>query len=97
MAGRMLTRVLFARLFTPVACPVTLDAVRAHAGHIASIVGWHRVGIGSDLDGGLGVDETPVELDTAADLVRIGDVVPPEARAGMLGENWLRFLRGALP
>jgi membrane dipeptidase len=97
MAGRMLTRVLFARLFAPVACPVTLDAVRAHAGHIASIVGWHRVGIGSDIDGGLGVDETPVELDTAADLVRIGDVVPPEARAGMLGENWLRFLRGALP
>jgi membrane dipeptidase len=55
------------------------------------------VGIGSDLDGGLGADETPAELETAADLVKISDVVPADARAGVLGENWLRFLREALP
>jgi len=76
---------------------VTLDAVRAHASHIAGLIGWDRVGIGSDLDGGLGVDETPAELESAADLRRIGEVAPPEARAGVLGENWLRFLQGALP
>ena len=76
---------------------VTLDAVRAHAEHIAGLVGWQRVGLGSDLDGGFGVDATPVELDTAADVGRIADAVPPEARAGVLGGNWLRFLSEALP
>ena len=76
---------------------VTLEAVRAHAEHIAALIGWHRVGIGSDLDGGLGRDETPVELDTAADLGRIADAVPPGAGPGVLGENWLRFLADALP
>jgi membrane dipeptidase len=75
---------------------VTLDAVRAHAAHIAGLIGWDRVGIGSDLDGGLGVEETPAELESAADLRRVGEVAPPEARAGVLGENWLRFLHGAL-
>ena len=76
---------------------VTIDAVRAHAEHIADLVGWHRVGIGSDLDGGLGADETPLELDTAADLQLLAEAFPPEARAGVLGSNWLRFLDDALP
>jgi membrane dipeptidase len=75
----------------------TLDVVRAHAEHIAGLIGWHRVGIGSDLDGGLGLDETPVELTSAADLGRIAEVVPPEAAPGVLGGNWLRFLAEALP
>ena len=47
---------------------VTLADVRAHAEHIAGLIGWDRVGIGSDLDGGLGLEETPAELDTIADL-----------------------------
>ncbi|MGH2758588.1 MAG: dipeptidase [Actinomycetota bacterium] len=76
---------------------VTLDDVRAHAAHIADLIGWSRVGIGSDLDGGLGADETPAELDTAADLAAVGEVAPPEARSGLVGANWLRLLRAALP
>ena len=48
--------------------PLTLEAVGRHLDHMAAIVGWDRVGIGSDLDGGFGVEETPVELDTVADL-----------------------------
>jgi membrane dipeptidase len=78
--------------------PVTIDRqVRAHAELIAGLIGWDRIGIGSDLDGGLGLEETPSELDSIADLERIGDVAPPEARAGILSENWLRLLRRALP
>jgi membrane dipeptidase len=75
----------------------TLEHVRAHAEHIANLIGWDKIGIGSDFDGGLGADETPIEIDTSADLARIGDVVPDEARAGVLGENWLRLLSEALP
>lgn len=77
--------------------PVTLDDVGAHAAHIAQLIGWERVGIGSDLDGGLGADETPAELDTIADLRMVADCVPESARAGVLGENWIRFLSKALP
>jgi membrane dipeptidase len=77
--------------------PLTLDAVRKHLDHMAAIVGWGRVGIGSDLDGGFGREETPVELETAADLVKIGDLVPADARTGVLGGNWLRVLDESLP
>jgi membrane dipeptidase len=78
--------------------PVTLaEAGAAHLRHIAGIAGWERVGIGSDVDAGHGRGETPLELDAVADWPRIGDLAPAEARAGVLGENWLRFLRAALP
>ena len=77
--------------------PLTLDAVRKHLDHMAAIVGWDHVGIGSDLDGGFGVEETPVELDSAADLAKIGDIVPPDARENVLGGNWLRVLSESLP
>ncbi len=76
---------------------ICLEHVRAQAEHVADLIGWEHVGIGSDFDGGLGVDETPVEIDSSADLARIADVVPAEARAGVLGENWLRLLSEALP
>jgi membrane dipeptidase len=68
-----------------------------HAAHVASVVGWEHVGIGTDLDGGVGLEESPVEIDTVADLHRIGDAVPPEWRAGVLGGNWLRWLEATLP
>ncbi len=77
---------------------VTLDEhVRHHAAYLASLVGWQHVGIGSDLDGGLGLEESPQELDTVADLYRVGDVVPAEARAGVLSTNWINFLKDSLP
>ena len=76
---------------------LTLDAIKRHLDHMASIIGWDKVAIGSDLDGGFGAEETPVELDTIADLARIGDVVPDDAREGVLGGNWLRVLHESLP
>lgn len=77
---------------------VTLDEhLRRHADHIASVAGWKLVGIGSDLDGGLGLEESPLEIDTVADLYKIGSVVPAEARETVLSTNWLDFLRSSLP
>ena len=77
---------------------VTLhEHLRRHAEHVAGIAGWGHVGIGSDLDGGLGLEESPVEIDTEADLYRVGDAVPSEFRAAVLGTNWLDFLRASLP
>lgn len=78
--------------------PVTIEThVRLHAHHIAGLVGWDSIGIGSDLDGGLGLEESPQEIDTIADLYKVGQVVPEEARSAVLSENWLRFLRNSLP
>jgi membrane dipeptidase len=78
--------------------PVTAgEHVRRHAEHIASIAGWEGVGIGSDLDGGFGRGQAPVEIDTIADLDRLAVAAPEGARDGFLGGNWLRFLRATLP
>lgn len=77
--------------------PVTLERVRIHAQHIASIAGWDHVGIGSDLDGGFGLEESPAELDSVADLPSIASVLPDEVRKAVLGGNWLRFLCQTLP
>jgi membrane dipeptidase len=78
--------------------PVTLEnQVLAHMTHVANLIGWNHVGIGSDIDGGLGRNETPEGLETIADLEKIGAVVPEAEREGVLGGNWLRFLRKNLP
>lgn len=68
-----------------------------HAKHMARLVGWQHVGIGSDLDGGFGREESPIEIDTVADLAQVGLAVPAEARNAVLSTNWLGFLRSALP
>ncbi len=78
--------------------PVTLhEHLSRHANYIASLSSWSHVGIGSDLDGGFGLEESPVEIDTIADLYRVGSVVPAEAREAVLSTNWLNFLRASLP
>ncbi len=77
---------------------VTFDEhLRRHASHIANLCGWNHVGIGSDLDGGFGLEESPLEIDTVADLYRVGSVVPADVREAVLSANWLDFLRISLP
>ena len=73
------------------------EHLRRHADYIAQLVGWKHVGIGSDLDGGFGLGEIPVEIDTVADLYKIGFAIPGEVREAVLSTNWLNFLRASLP
>jgi membrane dipeptidase len=83
--------------------PVTLDAVVRHVDHICQLTGTARhCAIGSDFDGGFGVESTPVELDSVADLGRIGEALAAHGYAeddvaGILGGNWLRLLDESLP
>jgi membrane dipeptidase len=76
--------------------PVTLEHVRKHAEYVAKLSSWSHVGIGSDLDGGFGLEESPLELASVADFYKIGGVVPRAAREAVLSENWLNFLRRTL-
>ena len=78
--------------------PVTLRKhLRRHAAHVAGLGGWEHVGIGSDLDGGFGLEESPQEIESVADLYRAGAAVPAEHREAVLSTNWLNFLRTSLP
>lgn len=77
---------------------VTLEAqVRAHLEHIAGQTGWEHVGIGSDIEGVVGLRAIPKELNSIADFSKIASVVPPAHQAQVLGKNWLGFLARNLP
>jgi len=71
---------------------VGLDVVQKHLHHTAGLIGWDKVGIGSDFDGGFGLHENPAGLDQPADLAKLGDLVLESAKDGVLGQNWLRWL-----
>ncbi|MFC5597414.1 dipeptidase [Deinococcus cellulosilyticus] len=63
-----------------------------HAEHIAGLIGWNRIGLGSDLDGGFGLERTPRELLHLKDLEQFFQLVPEPARAGVQFQNWLTWL-----
>ncbi len=82
---------------------VTLTTAIKHMNHICEIAGDRRyIGIGSDFDGGFGLESIPTELNTVGDLNKFGPALEKngysesEAR-GVLGENWIRLLKEALP
>src|SRR5437016_1312253 len=57
---------------TPEAAGLTLEKIVEHIDHVCQIARSARhSGIGSDLDGAFGREQTPADLDTIADLARI--------------------------
>jgi membrane dipeptidase len=81
----------------------TLADLIAHIQHMADLLGTTKnIGIGSDMDGGLGREEIPVEITTAADLPRLADALSQSGFSdadvlGIMAENWIKFFRRALP
>ena len=78
------------------------DVVR-HVRHFCELAGdATHVGLGTDMDGGLGREQIPVEITTSADLPRVADALSEagfndgDVRA-IVGKNWLRFFRDHLP
>jgi membrane dipeptidase len=82
---------------------IGLDLVVRHIDHICQLAGDAlHAGLGSDIDGGFGRDETPLELDTVADLARLADALrsagyKEEDVINIMGGNWRRLLERALP
>ena len=97
--------VFFNRFIKPGASreEVALSDVVTHIRHVCDLAGDTRhAAIGTDLDGGFGVEQTPREIDTVADLYKLGDALSAanfgdQDIENILGGNWLRVLRRALP
>jgi membrane dipeptidase len=81
----------------------TLADVVRHVEHICDLAGAATcVGLGTDMDGGLGREQIPQEVTTSADLPRVGEAL---SQAGfsdddvrrIMGENWHHFFHRCLP
>lgn len=79
--------------------PVTIANVVDHIDHVCQLAGDARhAGIGSDLDGGFGREQSPGDLDTIADMQKVADILQSrgyssEDIANIMHGNWLRVLR----
>jgi membrane dipeptidase len=82
---------------------VTLERVVDNIDHVCQLAGNARhVGIGSDLDGGYGSEQTPADLDTAADLRKLPELLqkrgyPDDDIRAVMHGNWVRFYSEVLP
>ncbi|MFZ6026270.1 MAG: dipeptidase [Chloroflexota bacterium] len=82
---------------------VSLQHVVAQIDYICQMAGDARhVGIGTDFEGGFGVECVPVEIDTIADLQKLAPLLAERGYcdsdiAAIFGENWLAKLAQILP
>ncbi len=82
---------------------VSLASLADHIDHVCQLAGNTRhAGIGSDFDGGFGLQSVPPEIDTIADLHKLADFLQPRGYSdsdmdAILGGNWLRHLQENLP
>jgi membrane dipeptidase len=78
---------------------VTLEHVTAHIDHICQVVGdANHIGLGTDFDGGFGVESVPAEIKNLSDLPLIGQALKEKGYTqqdidGFMGQNWLNMLR----
>jgi membrane dipeptidase len=82
--------------------PACIDDCIRHVTRLTEIAGHRRsVALGSDMDGGFGTSDLPVDLDAPAHLPRLADALrrhgwsEPEVR-GFAHDNWMTFLRREL-
>ncbi len=86
---------------TPEEAGVRLDHMLDHIDHVCQLAGnANHSAIGTDLDGGFGREQCPMDLSTIADLQRIPAMLesrgyPPKDIEQITSGNWLRFLRNA--
>jgi membrane dipeptidase len=86
---------------TPRAMNCRLEIVVDHMDHICQLAGNAlHIGIGSDLDGAFGKEQSPYDLETIADLQNIPGLLKKrgytdEDIKNVMHGNWLRFLRKA--
>lgn len=87
----------------PPRADVGFEHLAQHIDHVCQLAGDARhAAIGSDLDGGFGIEKTMREIDTIADLQKLGPALADrgfgdEDIGAILFGNWVRFWRDVLP
>lgn len=82
---------------------VTLDHVIDHLDHLCDIAGSDRhAALGTDMDGGFGLEHTPAGLDGSHQMHRLAERMrergyTDDATDRILAGNWLRFYAETLP
>ena len=82
---------------------VTLAHVLSHIDHICQLAGdAHHVGIGSDFDGGFGLESVSNDIDTIADLQKLAPLLAERGYTekdivAILGGNFINHLKKNLP
>lgn len=86
---------------TPKGMDCNLEKLIDHMDHICQLAGNAlHVGIGSDLDGAFGKEQSPYDIETIADLQKIPLLLAKKGYSttdieNVMHGNWLRFLRKA--
>ncbi len=81
---------------------VQIDQLIGQIDYICQMAGdAHHAGIGSDFDGGFGLQSVPIGIDTIADLQKLSVLLTEKGYAtddiaAILGGNWLSRLRQVL-
>ncbi|MGB5226787.1 MAG: membrane dipeptidase [Eudoraea sp.] len=84
---------------TPESMGLTLEHMVDHIDHICQLAGNAlHVGIGTDLDGGFGKEQSPADINTIADLQKLPDLLTKrgylqEDIENIMHANFIRFLR----
>jgi membrane dipeptidase len=82
----------------PMTMKVDLNVMIDHLIHICSLAGnTNHVGIGTDLDGGFGTEQSPMDIKTIADLQKIPDLLLKRGFSNdditkICHQNWIDFL-----
>lgn len=82
---------------------VQLSDLVDHIDHVCQIAGdVKHVGLGTDLDGGFGSEQTPIDLRTYGDVQKLGDILSNRGYSfddvdAIFHGNWYHFFRRSLP
>jgi len=80
-----------------------IDAMADHIDHVCQLAGnSDHAALGSDLDGGYGTEQTPMDLKSIADLQKLDGILQSRGYSDadidkIFYKNWLRILRTVLP
>lgn len=92
VVGIVLANFFLVKSYHPDSGRLPLSVVKNQIDYLVSVMDPEHVGIGSDFDGGFGLEDVPLGIDSPADLVKLGQDLPASWAKGLLGENWLRWL-----
>lgn len=86
---------------TPQSMNCTLETLIDHMDHICQVAGnADHIGIGSDLDGAFGREQSPADVETIADISKIPSLLQKRGYNEsdinkVMHGNWLRFLKNS--